>query len=129
MLKADKVVVSETKYIAVFSGVLGALMQLIFVALDRWDYTVLLGNILSLFVSVFNFYLMGISVQKALGMDASRAGNVMRASQGLRNIGIFIFAMIGARMPWFNTVAVIVPLFFPRIAVSARPIFNKKEVS
>ena len=129
MLKADKVVCDETKYIAVFCIALGIVMQIVFVAFSRWDYTVLLGNLLSLFVSVSNFYLMGISVQKALGMDASRAGNVMKASQGLRNIGIFIFAMIGVLLPWFNTVAVIVPLFFPRIAVSLRPMFNKKEVN
>ena len=129
MLKADKVVCKETKYIALFCTALGIVMQIVFLAIGRWDYRVLLGNLLSLFVSVANFYIMGISVQKALGMDSSQAGNVMRASQGLRYIGIFIFTMIGVLLPWFNTVAVIVPLFFPRIAVSLRPIFDKKEVS
>jgi hypothetical protein len=129
MLKADKIVCKETKYIALFCIALGIVMQMVFLAMGRWDYRVLLGNMLSLFVSVSNFYLMGISVQKALSMDSNQAGKLVRSSQGLRNIGIFIFTMIGVLVPWFNTVAVIVPLFFPRIAVSARPIFDKKEVS
>ena len=132
MIKADSTVIKETKYIAYFSLILSVLMQAVFLILRRWDYTVLLGNILSLTVAVLNFYFMGISVQKALGMAEADARKVMKASQGLRNIAMFVAVAIGVVTPCFNTIAVILPVFFPRVAVSFRPLIkdkNEKEVT
>lgn len=129
MIKADETVKRETMYIAYFCFVLSVLMQAIFIVLKKWDYTVVLGNLLSLFVAVFNFYLMGIAVQKAVSMDVSDAKKIMKSSQGLRNILMFVVLAIGVTAPIFNTVSVIVPVFFPRIAVSFRPfIKDRKEV-
>ena len=64
-MKVDATVKKETKYIAYFSFILSVLIQAVFVLLKSWDYTVLLGNILSLLVAIMNFYFMGITVQKA----------------------------------------------------------------
>lgn len=129
MIKADETVKRETMYIAYFCIVLSVLMQAIFIVLKKWDYTVVLGNLLSLFVAVFNFYLMGIAVQKAVSMEVSDAKKIIKSSQGLRNILMFVVLAIGVIAPIFNTVAVIVPVFFPRIAVSFRPfIKDRKEV-
>lgn len=129
MIKADETVKRETVYIAYFCIVLSVLMQAIFIVLKKWDYTVVLGNLLSFFVAVFNFYLMGIAVQKAVSMDVSDAKKIMKSSQGLRNILMFVVLAIGVTAPVFNTVSVIVPVFFPRIAISFRPfIKDRKEV-
>lgn len=132
MIKADSTVIKETKYIAYFSLILSVLMQAVFLVLRRWDYTVLLGNLLSFTIAVLNFYFMGISVQKALAMEDADARKVMRASQGLRNVAIFLAIVIGVVAPCFNNIAVILPVFFPRVAVSFRPYIkdnNKKEVT
>jgi len=128
MIKADSTVCRETKYIAFFCAICSIVVQCFFLLIKRWDYTVLLGNLLSLVISVGNFYLMGISVQKALSAGEAQARNIMKTSQSLRNIGIFIGVMIGVILPYFNTVCVILPIFFPRIAVSFRPLFKEKEV-
>ncbi len=128
MIKADATVRRETKYIAIFCAFLSLIMQMVFLFIRRWDYTVILGNLLSFFISVLNFYFMGISVQKALSLDESGARKVIKASQSLRNICIFVFVAIGVLMPFFNTAAVILPIFFPRVAVSFRPLFKEKEV-
>lgn len=128
-MATDATVVKETKYMAFVVLVLSALMQAVFLILKKWDYTVLLGNLLSLTVSVANFYFMGRSVQKALKMDEADARKVMRASQSRRNLAIFAVAAVGVGISYFNNVAVIVPLFFPRIAVMLRPLIkDKKEV-
>lgn len=127
MIKADSTVIKETKYIASFSIILSVLMQAVFLVLKRWDYTVLSGNLLSLAATVLNFYFMGISVQKALTMDAADAKKAMKASQGMRNLGMFIAVVAGVVAPCFNTIAVILPVFFPRIAVSFRPVFKEKD--
>ena len=126
-MKVSSTIVKETKYLAVSILVLSVLMQAVFLVLKKWDYTVLLGNILSAIVSVANFYFMGLSVQKALKMDESDARKVMRASQSKRTFALFVVAAVGVGVSCFNTVAVIVPLFFPRIAVMLRPLIKDKK--
>lgn len=129
MIKADLAVKRETKYIAYSCVILSVLMQAVFVLLKRWDYTVILGNLLSLAIAVFNFYFMGITVQKAVSMDVNDAKKLMKSSQSLRSAAVFVAIVIGVVTPCFNTVAVIVPVFFPRIAVSFRPLIkDQKEV-
>ena len=86
MSKVDKTVVKETKYIAFFVLTLSLLMQLIFFVLGKWNYTVLLGNILSGSVAVINFFLMGITVQKAVAKeekDAKKQSKFLRYTETL----------------------------------------------
>ena len=129
MIKANDTIKKETKYIAYFCLILSVLMQAVFVLLKRWDYTVILGNLLSYALAVLNFYFMGLTVQKAVSMDEKDAKKLMKSSQGLRNAGIFLIVVIGVVASCFNTAAVIIPVFFPRVAVSFRPfIKEKKEV-
>ena len=121
MAKVNATVLKETRYIAVFSLVLSLLMQAVFlIVLRKFDYTVLLGNLLGLLAGVGNFFFMGLGVQKAVERDEKGAKNVLKFSQTARFFGIFVIAAIGIVLECFNTVAVIVPLFFPRIAIAAR---------
>lgn len=129
MIKPNATVKNETRYIALFCVILSIIMQIVFILLGKWTYKVILGNILSLMVAILNFFVMGLTVQKAVTLEESDARKLMRSSQNLRNAGIFIAVVIGVVAPCFNTVAVIVPVFFPRIAVSFRPLIkDKKEV-
>ena len=129
MIRANQTIKKETKYIACFCAVLSALMQVVFVLLKRWDYTVVLGNLLSYAIAVLNFYFMGLSVQKAVSMDEKEARKLMKSSQSLRTAGMFVGIVVGVVAPCFNTVSAIVPVFFPRIAISFRPLIkDKKEV-
>ncbi len=129
MIKPNDTIKKETKYIAYFCVILSVLMEAVFLILKRWDYTVILGNLLSYAIAVLNFYFMGLTVQKAVSMDEKEARKLMKSSQGFRNAGIFLAVVIGVVAPCFNTVAVIVPVFFPRIAISFRPLIkDKKEV-
>ena len=126
MIKANDTVKKETKYIAYFCIILSVLMQAVFVFIKRWDYTVLLGNLLSLAIAILNFYIMGLTVQKAVTMEESDARKLVKSSQGFRNMGIFVAVAIGVVAPCFNTVAVIVPVFFPRLAICFRPFVKEK---
>ena len=129
MIRPNATVKNETRYIALFCVILSIIMQIVFILLGKWTYKVILGNILSLIVAILNFFVMGLTVQKAVTLEESDARKLMRSSQNLRNAGIFIAVVIGVVAPCFNTVAVIVPVFFPRIAISFRPLIkDKKEV-
>lgn len=125
MKKIDATVLKETKYILLCQLIMSALLQSVFLCIGSWDYTVLLGNILSSAVSVINFLLMGITVQNALRKDEKGAKNAMKASQAYRTLMMLVVVVVGVVLPVFNVWAVIIPVFFPRIAIAVRPMFNK----
>ena len=127
MNKIDATVKKETLYIAVFTFIFSLLLQSVYLILGRWDTTVLLGNLLGGVAATANFFIMGLTVQKALGKEEKDAKNLMKLSQSLRLFMLFAVALIGYLVPVFNMVAVVVPFLFPRIAVTLRALFIKKQ--
>ena len=123
-MKANETVKKECLYIAYFCTILSVLMQAVFLVCKIWDYKVLLGNLLSLILTVSNFYFMGLTVQKAVEKDESDAKKLMKSSSSIRTAVLFVIIAICVALPWFNTVAVIVPVFFPRIAILFRPLIK-----
>ncbi len=126
-MKLDKTVRYETLYITLWVIVCSALLESVFLIIGKWDHTVLTGNVLGAAAAAANFLLMGVTVQKAVLMDKKRAASYLKISQSLRMLLIFAVAGVGVLLPYFNTVAVLVPLFFPRIAILFRPLFGKKK--
>lgn len=125
MMKLDPTVKKETVYIAVFSLLCSMLMQAVFLVIGKWDYTVLLGNVLGLIAAVGNFLLLGVTVQKALGKEEKDARNLMKLSQMLRTLLLFVVALIGYLISVFHILALVIPYLFPRIAIAVRPLFKK----
>ena len=123
----DKTVAKETRYIAAWVLIFSALLQVVFAVIGKWDYTVLLGNLLGGGVAVGNFLLMGLTVQKAVTEEQSPAARRIRMSQSYRLLLQGVALIIAAVVPWFSLWAAAVPLLFPRFAVMMRPWFNKKD--
>ena len=84
-----------------------------------------MGNLLSGSVGVLNFLLMGITVQNSMEKEEKDARQAMKASCALRTLLLFIAAMIGVLLPCFSTWTVLIPLFFPRVAIALRPVWDK----
>lgn len=120
MSKVDKVVIQETKFLTVWSLIFSMLMQAVFLICGKWNYTVLLGNLWGVFVSLLNFFLLGLTVQKAVAKEEKEAKNVMKLSHTLRNIMVFVLAIVGVVLPWFSVIPFLIALFFPRIAMMIR---------
>lgn len=127
MKKIEPTIIKETLYILVCVVILSVLMEAVFLFIRRWDYTVLLGNLLTGFAVTLNFFLMGLGVQKALGKDEKEAKKIIRLSQVYRYLILIVFLVIGVVFSCFNNWAVFVPVVFPRIAIAIRPLFNKKK--
>lgn len=125
--KVDATVRRETLYITAAVGVMSMLMQAVFLIVRHWDYTVLLGNLLSAAAVVANFFLMGITVQNALDKDEKEAASAMKLSQRLRLLMMFIVVALGAALDCFNVFAVIIPLFFPRVAIALRQLSKEQK--
>lgn len=128
-MKIDTTVRQETGYIALWVLIFSLIMESVFLIAGAWDLSVLLGNLLGGVVAISNFFLMGLTVQKAVGKEEKQAAHLMRLSQQLRLGLLFITAVLGVALNCFHFIAVLVPLFFPRIAIAVRPLFDKKKGS
>ena len=126
MKRIDETVIKETKYIAAWVILFSVLMQAIFLIIGKWDYTVLLGNLLSAAAVVLNFFMLGITVQNALGKEEKEIKTAMKVSQIYRFLFLVIVVIIGVTLPCFHIWAVMIPIFFPRIAIAFRPLFDRK---
>lgn len=129
MVKVDPTVKRETGYMALLVVLLSFLMQAVYLIIGYWNYTVLLGNLLSDVIAVGNFFLMGLTVQRAASQSEDASKNTVRLSQGLRLLLMFALLAAGVLIPCFDTIALLIPLFFPRIAVMLRPLIGKKHAS
>ena len=127
MVKVDKVILKETKYLALWVIIFSLIMEAVFLIINKWDYTVLLGNLLSGAVGVLNFFLMGLGVQKAVMQEEKEAKQTMKVSNLMRMFLIFVTVVVGVTVSVFNNWAVIIPIFFPRIAILLRPLFDKRK--
>lgn len=127
MKKIDEVVLRETEYIAIWTMLFSLLMQSVFLVIGKWDYTVLLGNLLSGAAVILNYFLIGITVQRALEKDEKDAKSTMKISQLYRFLLLFAVIILGVLLPCFNTWAVIIPVFFPRFAIALRSLLGKKN--
>ena len=119
--KIDRTVRRETGYIAVCTGLLSLVMEAVFLIIRKWTAGVLLGNLLGGCAAVLNFFLMGITVQKALDRSEEDAAKTVKISQSLRMVMLFAVAALGVALPVFNPVSSLLPLLFPRIAIALRP--------
>ena len=125
MKQIDAVVLKETKYIAFWVLLFSILLQAVFLIVGKWDITVLLGTILSGALGVLNFFLMGLSVQKALTKDEKEAKTIMKLSQTYRTLLLLAVLAIGVSLSCFNTWALLISIFFPRVAAGIRPYVKK----
>lgn len=127
MKKIDKTVLWETAYIAAFALIFSLLMQAVYLLIGKWNYTVLLGNLLGYIAAVGNFFFMGITIQGALEKDEADAKTAVKFSMTARMLVLCVFAGLGLLLDCFDTIAVIIPFVFPRIAIALRPLYDKRH--
>ena len=125
-MKVDITVKKETINIAVWCTVFSVFMQAVFLVIGYWDFSVLLGNLWGCITAVAHFFLMGLTVQKAVTKSEEEARKLVKTSATLRNMFILIMVVIGITVPIFNMWAVIIPLLFPRISIFLRG-FKKQK--
>ena len=102
----------------VISGVifLGAVMDLVFLAIGRFDITVLWGTLLGIVCAILNFVFLAITVSMSLTKGKSASG-YMGVSYLLRLAFIGVVIVFAIRSPYINYVATAIPLVFPRIVI------------
>lgn len=110
----------ETGHIALGTLAFSVVMELVFLVLRRWGMGVLWGNLLGGGFAVFNFFLLGMTVQKIAGEeDEKRARLKLQGSYSLRmllTLGIIVLAI---KLPFITWPAAVIPLLFPRLTILA----------
>ncbi len=125
MKKPGEAIIKATKSVGVWVCILSVLMQAIFLLVGAWNYKVLCANILTGFFSVFNFFLMGIYVEKATQKEEKDAKMTVKASQSLRTL--MLFAAVGISVSLFDVWASIIPLFFPTVSILLQSFLGKNK--
>ena len=130
--KINRTVLKETAYIAAFVIILSVLMQSIFLIIGKWGLNVLFGNALGAAAAILNFFLLGLTVQKAVLQDEKKAATTMKLSQMLRMLMLFVIVIVAFLInryciQIFSILALAIPYIFPRIAIALLPVFRKSK--
>lgn len=156
MLKVQSAVKKETLRIAAGTILLSALMLLIFVIVGYFDLTVLWGALLGTAVTILNFFLLGLSVQRASekmkdvhfpsyeeadaelkdgeeeppvpeSPEMTQAKRGMQLAYTGRMLLVVATGIVALAVEGVNPIAALVPFLFPRIIIFIYGIFHKEE--
>ena len=156
MIHVQPAVKKETLRIATGTIILSVLMIAVFLILGFFDLTVLWGALLGTAVTILNFFLLGLSVQRATekmkdvhlpSYEEAEAEledgeeeppvpdspEMKQAKQGMqlaytgRMMLVVLTGILALAISCFNPVAALVPFLFPRIIIFIYGIFHKEE--
>lgn len=111
----------ETKRVAAVTAAGVVIMWIVFAILHftmpekvPMDYTVILGGIGGGAVAVLNFFLMGLTIQKAAATEDEGAARMkIKASYSQRMLLQMLWVVAAIAAPCFQMFAGIIPLLFP----------------
>ena len=93
-----------------------------------FDYTLLVGGVWGNIAGVGNFWLMGITAEKAVRRrDPKAAQSYMNTMYCIRYLGLFLVMTAAAVLPFVNVVTAAVPLIFPRIIITIKALWEERS--
>ena len=128
-LKSEQPVYREMRslapYFLIISGIYMAVM--ITIGIVRRDFTLPVGALYGVIVTVINFWALGKCAQKAVYKTEKKANTYMSGMYCLRYLGLFAMLTLGALAPFINLISSMIPLFFTRISIMIRTFKEKEE--
>lgn len=152
-MKIQPTVRQETLRIAKGTCILTIVMLMVFALLNKFDLTVLWGALLGCSAAILNFFLLGLSVQKAADLmkgvefppepeenedgeeapapptppEVAQAKQRMQLSYTFRMIMLGAVGLLGLLLPCFHAIATVVPFLFPRVIIHLWNMNNKQK--
>lgn len=130
MAKKTPIIIQEMRSLCPYYLALNAVyfaVVLILFFVTGYNYTLITGAVYGNIITVLNFYLLGKTAQKAIGMTAKAAQGYMNAMYCLRYLGIFAAMTIAALVPFIELLTAVIPLLFVKIAITIRAIREKDK--
>lgn len=116
--KPQQSIVKETKRIGVGTVIMLVVMLAVYAVLGKFTVGVLLGGLLGSAYAIFNFFLLGMTLQKAASMtDQQMAHMKIRSSYSTRMIGMLILAVVAFALPFVEGIPCLIALLFPRATI------------
>lgn len=116
--KPQQSIVKETKRIAVGTIIMLVVMLAVYAVLGKFTVGVLLGGLLGSAYAIFNFFMLGMTLQKAASMtDQQMAHMKVRSSYSTRMIGMLILAVVAFALPFVEGIPCLIALLFPRATI------------
>ena len=116
--KPQQSIVKETKRIGVGTLIMLVVMLAVYAVLGKFTVGVLLGGLLGSAYAIFNFFLLGMTLQKAASMtDQQMAHMKVRSSYSTRMIGMLILAVVAFALPFVEGIPCLIALLFPRATI------------
>ena len=116
--KPQQSIVKETKRIGVGTVIMLVVMLAVYAVLGKFTVGVLLGGLLGSAYAIFNFFLLGMTLQKAASMtDQQMAHMKVRSSYSTRMIGMLILAVDAFALPFVEGIPCLIALLFPRATI------------
>ena len=128
-MKVEASVKKETGILLVGTLILCAIMCCAFWVLHKFDYTFVTGALLGGLASVLNFFVMGLTVQNAVGKSAEEAKKKMQISYTVRMFLLLVVLGVGVYLPYFHWLAVLLSALFPRITILFRSMALKRAAA
>lgn len=127
--KKDQPVYQEMRSLAPYFLVVSGIYMVLTIALGIGlrDYTLPVGGVYGIVVTVLNFLMLGKCAQRALGKTEKKANVYMSGMYCVRYLGLFLMLTIGALAPFINLITAAIPLFFTRVAIMIRAFKEKEE--
>lgn len=116
--KPQQSIVKETKRIAVGTVIMLVVMLAVYAVLGKFTVGVLIGGLLGSAYAIFNFFMLGMTLQKAASMtDQQMAHMKVRSSYSTRMIGMLILAVVAFALPFVEAIPCLIALLFPRATI------------
>ena len=116
--KPQQSIVKETKRIAVGTVIMLVVMLAVYAVLGIFTVGVLLGGLLGSAYAIFNFFMLGMTLQEAASMtDQQMAHMKVRSSYSTRMIGMLILAVVAFALPFVEGIPCLIALLFPRATI------------
>ena len=129
-MRINDTVRKETAFVIGFSFVLCVVMQSVYLIVGAFSVRSLIATFISLAIGSLNFFLMGLSLQRALEDTAENAQRRMKASQSLRTLMMLALVVVSIILLGYElpvVLALVIPLLFPRVAVTVRLLRTSKK--
>ena len=116
--KPQQGIVKETKRIAIGTVIMLIVMLVIYTILGKFTIGVLLGGLLGSAYAIFNFFMLGMTLQKAASMtDQQMAHMKVRSSYSTRMVGMLVLAVLAFALPFVEGIPCLIALLFPRATI------------
>ena len=108
---------NEVKKMLLSISTMLVLMVILFALFGYFGSEVIFGALLGGAVAFLNFLFLAFAVEKSVNGDNSPKGT-MAFSYSIRLLFIAVIVVFAIKSPYFNYVATVIPLIFPRIIIT-----------